>query len=325
MKEAAVNAMCQFLPPGIGNCGVRSVVAFMQPLLSIFFLLTGCNYTSPGSVQTQADTLYFDIKGDQTESSISKVYGIVSRQQLVVETQLKQGAGTASEFELLTMEGRRVAPQSRRVVSEKQTAVFVFEPLHAMKLFQTTGLRGDIQRSYKVQETIDGKVTWTVLEANEAGYLTVLDKFGLAANTVPLAIDVVTMNDLQEQHAGVAIDGPVRSDHVTESEILSRGLWIKVQAYHRFDTLFVSMRLVNQTNSHVSIDPSIMTLSHEGMDVSPLDSPPPFVLPNGKRASFDLKYSSSKSQAFEIDLGGIKTSPSFFPRLFLKASRSYHD
>ncbi|MEO7990831.1 MAG: hypothetical protein ABI663_14890 [Chryseolinea sp.] len=275
-----------------------------------------------------SDTLHYvvDIPTNSRVKQIA-IQALVSQQQISVVINIFNDTGNPmiiqpQAWELQTQEGSRSLPVSiqsfQKEVANGQSAriEILYEPTHSRKLFQMTELRGDIDPSYilevKTQSAGIEKSESIHARIEEELYLQSVRKFGLIATTLPYTISA-SDDFVQKQKSYLANanfpDGK-RKEHsvnVSENEILIDGLWLKLQTYLRSDSLYASIRIVNQSAVTVLVDPSSITLINGREKIKPLypHSAQPFKILNGGRAQLQLRFPVSGTGPFSLDLQSI--------------------
>ncbi|MFZ6010053.1 MAG: hypothetical protein ACOYXT_06855, partial [Bacteroidota bacterium] len=191
----------------------------------------------------------------------------------------------------------------------------VFEPVHDRKLFQETGLRGNIATTYdleiKIKDVSQTEITETIrLTADPRSYRLSVAKFGLESNTTAYILSGGDKFMLaQQEYSNRTMK--FRTEHsvnVSGNEILVDGLWLKVHARHRFDTLNVVVRIVNQSSYTVSLASPNLISRGDAFQMFNSDSPQPIKILNGGRASTHYKIRIPRMDEFGLELSPSITS-----------------
>lgn len=270
-----------------------------------------------------SDTLTFDVEADQRSTSVViRCDATISTQRLNVVMELASFKPIVIQpelSELITPEGNRSTPvrtEKRRSpgIDGQQLITLTFEPVHSRDLFQRTGLRGDIASEYKflIRYLQDGRMNEKQMTLSaSAKYEQSLKKFGLKSNTKPyaLAMNEKFVSDQKVHLSGMTPDRPEPSIHISGDEILMNGLWLKIRAYHRSDTLFTTVRFVNQSLMGIRVDLDEILLTNDHKIIKPqLGAERSIDILNGRRAQVELKFPTDVSENFMFDLSGIKAA-----------------
>jgi hypothetical protein len=309
MKEAVLRAR-QYLPPGNDTLRKNFICAIKQPFLCLLFtLLLACGTRNQVVVEKQSiavsDTLVYESNSHPTDFQIVRVLGVVSTQTLEVHV-LSNRTPDPGTLQLMTSRGYRASPmRTRRHPTNDEILVIDFEPIHSRRLFQETGLRGDIEPHYTLLLEQDAGSTEQLLFTSDTDrHHQALATFGQSATTIPYHIDV---DSVLRATANLTRSTEERSFHISESEMLVQGLWIKFQSFHLHDTLSVELRIVNQSGDALAIDPATFTRISTSVH-TPHDPPPAFILSNGHRASVKLRFACEATETVNLDFSSIRFS-----------------
>lgn len=327
-EEAVIEVSDDFVPSARYRLNRGKDITFMQPLFSIvfkilFLVLLGfalsCRQRETPSVAR--DTISFATENHQAVEII-QAKAILSAQQIVLEVKLPTAKGEPFIIdhalgELITAEGNRAIPieviNGHR--SGSSVATLIFEPVHSRELFQRTGLRGDVEPEYvlviKYPEGSEQKNISIKLTTEKDLYQESLKEFGIASNVLAykLGLDARFAAEQEEHFDKIPVSNSARPEHTihtTENEILMNGLWLKILAHYRRDTLYVDMRIVNQFLAEINLDLNSITLS-DGDLVKAHNLPEDrnLNIPNGRRAQSVLKFRCSTADRYELDLSGL--------------------
>jgi hypothetical protein len=299
----------------------------MKRLLYIFIAFTGlmiaCNIDQRGGSKVSEILSYTVTSRDQNLFVLTKsaCSAFIKSQQVELELTIE---GKSSEmipqlWELSGSEGTRNLPVNFSVTSsqvdgqEISLVKLSFRPVHQRRLFQETGLRGDIEGKYLLtmyagpNEKFDQQIL--VLETDLPRYRESIAVFGLQATTTPYYVsglgNTIPSADKTIVNAAIKNDSEPR---VTGNEILANGFWIKFSAYHQHDSLYINFRVVNQSSGTVSIALDQLVISTESAIQKPFFiMPNPIVqMRNGGRNEFTISFPLARSVKYELDLSGIK-------------------
>jgi hypothetical protein len=215
--------------------------------------------------------------------------GRINIELLLQNTTADTLALTASDFELTTEDGLRsapVLPLAVRVPPEsKQTVALVFKPVNSRRLFQLTGLHGDLGRTYTLAFPGGGPITFDLPDATYARYKNSRKEVRVFVLDYPENFEtnqLAYLKDAEFKENGVAWH---------EEEVLVNGLNTAISAYTFNDTLVVKMKLVNHSLYPVRVELSQISLQHAKQMYFPLPLvPDSIVIPRSQRAFLALRY-----------------------------------
>jgi hypothetical protein len=305
-------------------------ISFMYRVLLLIiillaFVFESCRETARES-SAVSDTLVYETYSAE-ENLVTVVFekssGIVSRQKLFLKVIVTNKSDrtlnlSPSQWELETNEGSRSLPvsfenkKSKLLRDETDTVFISFEPITSRRLYQETGMRGDLDRNYTLAIRLDDPdqiVRQTVkLEAKEEFYKTSIGAYGLNATTTLFTLSGLSADESLSTFSNISntiSDRPVVSEN--GNEILSQGFWTKFSILHRDDTLLVSVRIVNQSASSVNIDiNNIKLLAGDGSIISPKEKRPQIIkLQRGDRISLSLHFPVLIQHSYSLDVNGI--------------------
>jgi hypothetical protein len=196
---------------------------------------------------------------------------------------------SSSDFELSTEDGLRSAPLSPidlRIPSKSRQAItLVFEPVNTRRLFQLTGLKGDLGRSYALTFSPEGQIKFELPEAAYAVYKNSRREVQVFVLDYADAFESNQRSYLK--NAGFTENGIA----MHEEEVLVNGLNTALGAYTNNDTLVVKMRLVNHSLFPMSIKFSTLAVRHADQNYFPMPvTPDSIAVPRSQRAFIALRY-----------------------------------
>jgi hypothetical protein len=307
-------------------------------LLIIFsvFLFSSCRETGRES-SAISDTLVYEAHvADENLMAVvfQKSSGIISQQKIFMEVVVTNKSGSAlnlssSQWELETNEGSRSLPVSfenkkKQLLRNETDTVFIsFEPVTSRRLYQETGMRGDLDKNYTLKirsDDPDKMIQQTVkLEANEQFYNTSLAAYGLNATTTLFTLSGLSGRESLSTFSNITnskSDRPVVSEN--GNEVLSQGFWTKFSVLHRNDTLLVSFRMVNQSAASVNVDVnSIKLFTDNGILISPKQQRAKIInLQRGDRISLSLEFPVLLQHRYSLDVNAIRFGEKPFKPVF---------
>jgi hypothetical protein len=299
------------------------------------FVFESCRETTRESSAVSDTLVYETYSADENLVAVvfEKSSGIVSQQKLFLKAIVTNKNDrtlslSPSQWELETNEGSRSLPVSfeskknKLLLDETDTVFISFEPITSRRLYQQTGMRGDLDRNYMLKirsddpdQIIDQKIK---LEAREF-YKTSIGVFGLNATTTLFTLSGLSNGESLSTFSNISntiSDQPVVSEN--GNEVLSQGFWTKFSVLHRNDTLLVSFRMVNQSSSSVNIDiNNIKLLADNGSLISPKAPRPQIIkLQRGDRISFSLQFPVLLQHRYSVDVNGITFGEKPFKPVF---------
>lgn len=292
---------------------------FLSGLLFIFFLAS-C-HERIASQQEISDTFFYNTYAEhETLFEVKSIscQGFISDQQLSIKLGVKKNKSeklTPELWELTDSAGIRSLPVRSAITGDEQSENInidlVYEPVSSRKLFQQTGLRGDLKSNYclNVTHPANPEIKQIIcFAANDTIHKKSVEKFGLAATTTPYVVAKLIEDSLDLKSASKKII-PVKGDQpiVSGNEILTRGFWSKFSGYYKNDTLNFHLRMVNQSSYGVIIKKDDLLLVNETSILKPEDSNETVMeLRNGGRGELFLKFVVEKNRAYTLDLRGMQ-------------------
>jgi hypothetical protein len=278
-------------------------------------------------ISSVSDSLAFKastLEDDVISITDPECIAIISRQQIVFGATIKNKSGdrialNPELWELHCSDGSRTLPIK---VSGDEYALnpgasakimMFFEPVHDRQLYQQTGLRGDIDSHYRLQCNVNTNklpVSQEIfLEANKKNYQDAISAFGLTKTTKPYAVAEMSSPGNDKQEKDFSIDPVSSQDNIrmSDNEILANGFWTRFASFYKSDTLFVTMRMVNQSLSPVVIHIPELKLLFQNEFASPfISGDSTLMLRNGSRAELKLKFHVRECSRYEMALTGIQ-------------------
>lgn len=328
-------------------------VPYLWLLAVIFFV--SCQHETLKEQREPSDSVAYSVSTMKDGSFIKtiRVTGVTSRQQIHAELELHNPSSSMVSVESFTWEihtndGMRSAAISAQPLllklqpgaSGKMT--MIFEPIHSRQQYQETGARGDIRSAYVLKGSISlpGKENANEslqLTAKHDDYERSLKTFGLKATSRSyiLSFDDEFIAGERVHLRGAVCQENMRRDpdlHLSSQEMLINGLWMKIEANHRRDTLHIVIRLVNQSLSDVNVDVPQIHVIHKDSVIPPLfrGTADPVIVPNGRRAEIRLKFPVRQMETFRLALKAAFISPAqscpvFFSPLSFREPSSHSE
>jgi hypothetical protein len=303
----------------------------------VFFLFTAIPFTcifsckvktADTTVAKASDTLIYSPSYDDKDSPLQvteiSVLGIASSQKILVHAILRnEGTETLSVdpglLELTCMNETRSSPVypntdiTQLDPDETASVDFTFEPVKSRYLFQQSGLRGDLDRKYTLfigalnadNTPIRKQI---ILDTDSIILNKAISRYGLTTQVTPFILSEISdqaTNGMKTTPALLA--NGHKGLQVTDNEILNKGLWLKFATLHRNDTLFMKIRMVNQTSSEIAIPVYALTLTSLNQVIEPVELPenPNIKIKNGSREELNLKFPVGILNSYSLDLSGI--------------------
>jgi hypothetical protein len=276
-----------------------------------------------------SDTLTYVAQIDQSQLLITEVSvkGIISLQKIIVYTTIKNAGSSSVKINPMLAELHcRNETRSTPVTSsstadhlapnESAALTFEFDPVQSGFLYQQSGLRGDLDKSYTLiihalagdNEMISKEI---FLKTDSLNLTASIDSFGIADRIKPFIIADVT-DDIEEKLnaaiTAVNLTVPHEGLRISDNEILSKGFWIKFTAIHKQDTLFVKLRMVNQSSQVVGISVPSFELSIQERTIQ-LVNPhknEKLILRNGDRGETMLKFPVPLLDGYVLNMNGVR-------------------
>jgi hypothetical protein len=261
--------------------------------------------------------------GDLTISELSSV-GIISLQKISLRAVIKNTGTAVAEIkpemaELHCMNETRSTPvlvkstMNNLSPNESAELMLEFEPMSSGLLFQQCGLRGDLEKSYRLTlpASIDGRSVnkKILLITDSLSLAAAVNSFGIADNIIPFRITEVIDNDSQKSEIQQVHS---TDDHeglrVSDNEILNHGFWMKVLSVHKHDTLYVKLRMVNQSLQRILISMPAFKVHVSDRAISPAGvfEKQDIELRNGGRAEITLKFLLKSVDAYSLTTDAIR-------------------
>jgi hypothetical protein len=301
------------------------------------FIFTGFLHSCKNEIVENAvsisDTLYFKTGIDNNGPlaiSMIRCLGKFSDQRILLEAIIQNNSDhtihiSPERWELQCKEGNRSVPVRSGLRSasgelangKSDTVILLYEPVHSRQLYQQTGLRGDLDLAYDLRINIAENIDQLVrLEADLASHEQSISKFGIRATTTPFVLSGLSHEELQQTFTKIKTEGASKT-LLSGNEILSKGFWTKFSVFHKHDTLFMSIRIVNQTSSAVSIDMNELSLIAEGAVIQPVFSGDSKIeLRNGSRGEVNISFPVKKCEHYTFDMPGIRYGEKPYRSLF---------
>jgi hypothetical protein len=310
----------------------------MKRIIIFLFLLNslgGCDRApKEKTLSGERETIQYEInlkEGLLFPAATITCNGIIREQQIRIELEITNPAKeviefSSNQFELESAEGNRSLPKytepERLKLNTNQSGIItlVYEPVHSRKLYQNTSLRGDLEIQYTLRliqhsASGDSKNESVTFLADSDPLTNSINKFGLRASTTPYVLSVPDgFIQKQNEHLQKFVSlNEIRTSHnvqVNGNEILCDGLWTKIEAFYKTDTLNLKMRFVNQSGRDVTIDESLINMVFKEDTLISRGPKRTFKLLNGDRGFVSLAFPVEKKDEYEIFLNGIRLSDS---------------
>lgn len=312
-------------------------------LLIIAFGFFSCTRTEEKS-NVASDTLQYAFQTSTNNLKLRAVtaIGLVSQQQIQCEFTVTNNGDKSLKLNPETWtiqveEGVRSMPAevstSVQTIGAGETSAIklIFLPIHNRLLHQQTNLNGDLERTYALNllctdekgNVIEESIKLT---ADSNAHTLACGKYGIMSQITAYALNGFS----KEFITTVESNGTEArtSEQVTDNEVLHQGFWMKIFAHHRADTMQVLWRFVNQSGAEIQIDPSkILLLNRDNQWTSSSSNTSLITLPPSGRAQMSLRYPTTASEEFELNLSGVYASgnssqPIFKRTLLFKAANS---
>jgi hypothetical protein len=295
------------------------------------YILAGC--TEKVSTQSQmrvSDSLSYNAHArENNNAEIMRVAGtgVISKQRFLVDCTIKNISD--DEIELLpefselygVNETRSQAVTThlikKRIVPDDTASISLsFEPTSDLRLFQQTGLRGELGKKFRLAlkfQSSDGTQQEISIDliTDSLSYTASVEQFGVIEATVPYQLVGVESKTGRMRKAGQSDSSEMYEGlRVTDNELLRLGFWTKFFSFYRNDSMHFHLRFVNQSVSEISINPARFRLTIDSVQYLPLTVQPPesFVLRNGGRGELRLAFPVEKAKVYLLSLDPITSS-----------------
>lgn len=240
------------------------------------------------------------------------------------------------ETTLLSQDQRRQAPvavtpeEETLAAGEEREYSWIFRPVNDLFLYQRSGLPGPLQQEYRLplsfiqgaQDTLSfcfQEEAYVQYSRKEAGRQAVL----YLPSGERLLKQAATR---QEQYwatiSGRLKDAPTASSaYFSEQEFFSAGVNLRHALYHRGDSLYLRLQLVNHAPYVLTFTPSAVVASASGKTYQPVGIynqkpaestdaalPNPYAVRKGDRLSITLAYRLPAADSIKILLEGLQVT-----------------
>jgi len=234
----------------------------------VITLLYSCSSTGKKS-KTNAHELSYraaDINDDALAAGIS-LTGNIDTKELTSQINLSNSGSAAldiQEIVVSTAEGLRSVPitafEHLSLSQGKDTTLALkFNPLNELKLYQVTGLQGNFKPVYitRITYKVAGNDSLKTLQLTSAAekdeYMAYSSKY-----TMPItgySFNTKTGFNEQQQKYLLSLKQfpPAPFVYLSEQEIAIAGLNFRLKSYHRHDTLYTELSIVNHADFPVKI------------------------------------------------------------------------
>lgn len=250
-------------------------------------LLGACHVRKTEPVGRATDTL-------QYETTSPMVLTAVMSRQVVVAMLDSAEAQSVEQWELETPAGLRSAPVS--INFRHALARLYFKPISSRQLYQQTGLRGDLDSVYTLRGVLHqgGEMVYEAHAGEDYRPSRMLYSWRNSTAVFTLrAHDSIRQRAREHVRRIWPVNARRKQEdvHLSEQELIVNGLWMKLEARHQYDSIYIQLRVVNQSGYAVHITPdAVMTL--QGHQQLPAIAYPAHEeeLPDGGRGTYRWIY-----------------------------------
>ena len=241
---------------------------------------------------------------------------------------------------LLTEDERRQLPVSVRPQTENLAAgeereyQWLFAPVNDLYLYQRSGLHGDLKKIYRLPLSfIKGMEETLSFCFPEEAYIQYSKQMAAKAPVLyapsPKTLHPETAARQEQYWAqtnGALQDGQAASAYFSEQEFFSAGVNLRHALYHRGDSLYLRLHLINHAPYVLMVDPAAVTVTAFGQ-VHPVKEAQArkerkaalYAVRKGDRLSLNLRYPLPAADSVAISLQGIQVGElqkPLFPETF---------
>lgn len=303
------------------------MIRILRLVCPVFVLFVSCEPSNKKGLSFSDTVVYKAENGSSHLRIIDPEFrGIASAQKLVfsgsLENDSKQVIYPAiTSWEINVAEGSRSLPvvvemDAEQLAPGETTRFYLeFEPIGSRRLYQSTGLRGDIEHAYSATiywkdesgSEFQHKISF---ETNEEDFRKTVQQYGLASNVTPLVLDkLIPVRTEVKLSNVVATD--VSSIQLNGNEILEKGFWTRVTGKQMKDSISIELRMVNQSGEavHVLLPQINLTDGQSSFSPARLKEDSIMIL-NGGRLAINLNYDVSIVRELQLLFDGIRTGKS---------------